>query len=340
MRAVVMRPDSLSVEERPIPRPGPGQVLVRMLACGICGSDVHLYRHAQSFYDMGVAAGVSKEILDRGIILGHEFVGEIVEFGPATQQTLDIGARVLSIPFLSNDQDRVPHGATPFVDGAYAEYFLLSEEFLLSIPDSLETEAAALTEPLAIGLHAVNASAVVAEQAVVLGCGPIGLAVIAALKSQGCRRIIASDLSSSRCDLAARTGASVTVDANQDSPFDHVDASTSVAVYDCTGVSGMIESCIQAVPRCSEIVVAGISHGQEAITPSIAISKEITIRFVSFYEQDEFATALQMLTSGEIGWRSWISGQVSLENVAHAFESLNSDGQHVKMLVTASLNNA
>ncbi len=102
----------------------------------------------------------------------------------------------------------------------------------------------------------------------------------------------------------------------------------------------MLESCLQAVPRGSEIVVAGISHGQEAITPSIAISKEVTIRFVSFYEQDEFATALQMLASGEIDWRSWISGQVSLENVAHAFESLNSNGQHVKMLVTPSLNNA
>ena len=286
---------------------------------------------------MGVAAGVPKDTLDRGIILGHEFVGEIVEYGPATQQTLAIGARVLSIPFLSNDQDRLPHGATPFVDGAYAEYFLLSEEFLLSIPDNLETEAAALTEPLAIGLHAVNASTVVAEQVVVLGCGPIGLAVIAVLKSRGCYQIIASDLSSFRCDLAARTGATVIVDANQASPFDHVDASMSVAVYDCTGVSGMIESSIQAVPCGSEIVVVGISHGQEAITPSVAISKEVTIRFVSFYEQDEFASALQLIASGRIDWRSWISEQVSLDQVASAFERLATNEETVKMLVNPML---
>ncbi len=337
MRAVVMRPDSLSLEERPIPGPGPGQVLVKTLACGICGSDLHLYRHAQSFYDMGIAAGVPKEILDRGVVLGHEFVGEIVEFGPDTVQALETGARVLSVPFLSGDQERVPHGATPLIDGAYAEYFLLAEEFLLEIPDDLATEAAALTEPLAIGLHAVN-SAAVAKQAVVLGCGPIGLAVVAALKSRGCAEIVASDLSSFRRDLAGQTGASVVVDANADTPFSHIDHSEPVTVYDCTGVSGMIDKSIQAVPGGSDIVVAGISHGQEAITPSIAISKEVTIRFVSFYEQDEFATALQMLASGKIHWQPWISGQVPLDKVAHTFESLETNAQHVKMLVVPSLN--
>ena len=339
MRAVVMRPNSLSVEERPIPRPGPGQVLVKTLACGICGSDLHLYRHAQSFYDMGVAAGVSKEILERGVILGHEFVGEIVEFGPDTDQSLEIGARVLSVPFLSNDEDRVPHGATPFIDGAYAEYFILTEEYLLAIPDELETEAAALTEPLAIGLHAVNASAV-SDQAVVLGCGPIGLAVIAALTSQGCQKVIASDLSSHRLGLAQQTGATITVDANRDSPFDHVDTLAPVAVYECTGVGGMIERSIQAVPSGSEIIVAGISHGQEAITPSIAISKETTIRFVSFYAKAEFATALRMLSKGEINWQSWVSEQVSLDNVASAFERFATDAQHVKMLVNPTLSSA
>ena len=98
VRALVMHPNQFVLEERPLPQPGPGQVLARTLACGICGSDLHLYRHAEAMLELGRQAGIPEEILDKGVVLGHEFIAEIAGFGPDTRQQLAIGDRVTSIP--------------------------------------------------------------------------------------------------------------------------------------------------------------------------------------------------------------------------------------------------
>lgn len=333
MRAVIMRPGGLTVEERPMPQPGQGQVLLRTLACGICGSDLHLYRHARHYYEAGLAAGVGRDVLDRGVVLGHEFVGEIVAFGPQTRQWLPLGSRVCAVPFLDGVYGELPMGATPLVDGAYAEYFLATEDRLVAVPAGVPVEAAALTEPLAIGLHAVNSASPVPERpAVVIGCGPIGLAVIAALKAQGRTTMVASDLSAFRRELARQSGATAAVDAAVASPFDQIPLQPSV-VFECTGVNGMIATCIERAPPRSEIVVAGITHGAESITPATAITKELVLRFVSFYSPEEFAGALQMLASEQVNWRPWITGNVGLEEVPAAFEALGGSARHAKILV-------
>ncbi|MCP5183922.1 MAG: zinc-binding dehydrogenase [Pseudomonadales bacterium] len=337
MRALVMRPGSLRVETRPLPEPGAGQVLVRVLACGICGSDLHLFRHAEHYRDAALQAGVPAAVLDRGVVLGHEFVGEIVRFGTPGDSDLAVGTRVCALPFLRGAYAHVPMGATPFVDGAYAQYCLLDNANLLPVPASLPTDAAALTEPLAIGLHAVNAANLTREHdAVVIGCGPIGLATIAALAQQGRRAIVASDLSATRRALALRMGATRAVDAATTSPFADLAAGSAgrpVSVFDCTGSGSVLETCIQHAPHRSEIVVAGISHGSAMITPATAVAKELSLRFVSFYSPGEFADALQMLASGRVDWRPWITGTTTLEAVREAFLSLADTDGHVKILV-------
>ncbi len=337
MRAVVMRPEALTVEDRPLPQPGEGQVLMRTLACGICGSDLHLFRHASHYYEMGLKAGVSKDILDRGVVLGHEFVGEIVSFGPKTRQTLTVGSHACAMPFVSGVYGQLPMGASPLVDGAYAEYFLMTEDRLIPVPENTPVEAAALTEPLAIGLHAVNSTKLGnAHPAVVIGCGPIGLSVIASLKLKGFTTIIASDLSDFRRELALRTGATATIDANRSTPFEQIPGTMSsqpIVVFECTGVNGMIATSIERAPARSEIIVAGITHGTEAITPATAITKELVVRFVSFYEQTEFEQALGILASERINWRPWITGHVGLDGVVGAFDALRRSSQHAKILV-------
>lgn len=337
MRALVMRPGQLIVENRPLPEPGQGQVLLKTLACGICGSDLHLFRHAEHYYQMGLDAAVPREILDKGVVLGHEFIGEIIQFGPNTEQKLAVGTRVCSIPFIEGDLVAVPIGSTPLIDGAYAEYFLLSEKLLITVPENLSTEAAALTEPLAIGIHAVNRANLSANPvAVVMGCGPIGLAVIAALRMKGIEHIVAGDFSRKRRELAAEMGASVVVDAAVTSPFAQLPAVKAIdpaVIFECTGVNGLIGQCVEAAPKGSEIVVAGITHGEDKLIPATAISKELSLYFVGFYTTEEFESALAALATGQINWRPWITGRVDLDGVAGAFEDLKDPEQHAKILI-------
>jgi threonine dehydrogenase-like Zn-dependent dehydrogenase len=332
-----MHPNRFVLEERPLPVPGPGQVLARTVACGICGSDLHLYRHAADMLEMGRAAGVPEEVLDKGVVLGHEFIAEIAGFGPDTRQRLAIGDRVTSTPFLKGEFEAVPMGSTPYVDGAYAEYFLLSEESLIPVPEGLSTEAAALTEPLAIGIHAVNRAKLEENPvAIVMGCGPIGLAVIAALRLRGIEHIIAGDFSAKRRELALAMGAAIVVDAAQDSPFGQIPAelATNPAIaFECTGVTGMIGRMVEQIPARSDIVVAGIAHGSDSFTPMQAIARELSIHFVSFYEQAEFRAALEALAAGQINWQPWITGKVGLDGVAAAFEELKDPERHAKILI-------
>src|SRR5207302_1085597 len=183
MRAAVMRDRKLIVADVPVPQPGPGEVLVRTLACGICGSDLHALKHAEKFVETARRAGGRPMDLGRDVVMGHEFCAEIVEHGPGTARTLPVGARVCSRPVLIRDTGPQTIGYSNEHPGGYGEFMRLSEALLLAVPDGLPTEQAALTEPMAVGLHAVQKARLERDDApLVSGCGPVGLAVIAPLR--------------------------------------------------------------------------------------------------------------------------------------------------------------
>ncbi|MGJ8484026.1 alcohol dehydrogenase catalytic domain-containing protein [Pseudoalteromonas sp. SYSU M81236] len=195
MNSVAMQNGKLHVKQIDIPTPGPGQVLVKSLACGICGSDIHITRHTSDVFDiyknLGIMANDAGD--DQEVLLGHEYAAEIVSYGPNTKGELAKGTRVTSVPILLS-AGGAGVGVTPGLYGAYSEYFIVDEALLLPIPDAVPSEAAAITEPLAVGLHAVNRAQMSNDDiAIVVGCGPIGLAAIAALRLQGVKHIIASD---------------------------------------------------------------------------------------------------------------------------------------------------
>src|SRR5262245_33486238 len=183
MRAAVMRGKKLVVADIPSPEPGPGEVLVRTLACGICGSDLHALTHAEQFVENSRRAGNAFAMdLTRDVVMGHEFCAEIVDFGPEARRALPAGTRVCSRPVLMRREGPRTVGYSNDHPGGYAQYMRLSEALLLEVPNGLATEAAALTEPLAVGLHAVNKARLEPDEApLVIGCGPVGLAVIAGL---------------------------------------------------------------------------------------------------------------------------------------------------------------
>ena len=184
MRAAVMRGDRFVVEERPMPEPGPGNVLVRVRACGICGSDLHYFHHIDKMIervrDLGAPTVEMERTVREGPVLGHEFVCEVVDFGAETERRLPVGARVASMPFVIKNGTSVLVGSNPETPGAYAEFMVLTESLLLNVPDEVPDEAAALVEPVGIAVHAVNNAQLNGDEtAVVVGCGPIGLAVAA-----------------------------------------------------------------------------------------------------------------------------------------------------------------
>jgi threonine dehydrogenase-like Zn-dependent dehydrogenase len=153
--------------------------------------------------------------------MGHEFAGEVVSYGPDCRRRWRPGTPVVALPLLRHGDDIHMIGLSQLAPGAYAEYVLAAEDATMAVPAGLSPELAALTEPLAVGYHAVRkGGAGRRDVAVVIGCGPIGLAVILMLKATGVRTVVASDFSAGRRELARRCGADIVVDPAEESPWD------------------------------------------------------------------------------------------------------------------------
>jgi len=185
------------VEEIDDLTPGPGQVLVEPIACGICGSDLHTVDHAHDLVNAAEAAGVAAFVAgfdpDQDMVMGHELSVRAVGIGSGVTGIAE-GESFAAMPFLETPEGRVVPGYNNRFPGGYSSQMLLSPEALLPVPNGLDPELAALTEPMAVGLHAVNESSVTPDRiAVVVGAGPVGLAVIAALAAQGHPAILAAD---------------------------------------------------------------------------------------------------------------------------------------------------
>ncbi len=187
MRAAIFRNGEIVVDTLPEPKPGAGAVLVKTLACGICGSDLHARKHAHRMAELSRHLPGRKPMdLARDVVFGHEFCCEILDYGPATQRKLKAGTRVCSLPALLTPEGPQGIGYSNDHVGGYAERMLLSEALLLEVPNGLAAEHAALTEPLAVGIHAVAKANVRGDEVpLVIGCGPVGLAVIAAIETEG-----------------------------------------------------------------------------------------------------------------------------------------------------------
>jgi len=359
MRAAVMRNRALVVADVPRPEPGPGEVLVRTLACGICGSDLHALKHADKFVENSRRAG-NRRVMDLGrdVIMGHEFCAEIVEHGPKTTGALKVGTRVCSLPMLMRAEGPQSIGYSNDNPGGYGEYMRLSEALLLEVPNGRSTEHAALTEPMAVGVHAAAKARLEPDDApLVIGCGPVGLAVIAALRLQGVRPIVAADFSSRRRELAMALGADVVIDPAHGTPWTswreaavYCDASRApvlppwitgpavrpAVVFECVGVPGVLDELMAASPRGTRIVVVGVCMEPDTIHPMLGISKELNLQFVLAYTPEEFAATLRHLAEGNISASPLLTGEVGLGGVAQAFIDLASPEHHAKILVRPS----
>jgi threonine dehydrogenase-like Zn-dependent dehydrogenase len=221
VKAVSCSNAQLELVDLPTPAPARGQLLLEVLRCGICGSDLHARQHCDEVADVMAETGYDGFMRsDQQVVFGHEFCGEVLDHGPRTRKAPRAGTRVVAVPLLRRGKDVHAVGLSVAAPGGYAEQMLVEQSLALPVPNGLSPEAAALTEPMAVAWHAVRRGEVrKRDVAIVIGCGPIGLAVVCMLKARGVRTVIASDFSPGRRALAARCGADIVVDPAQDSPY-------------------------------------------------------------------------------------------------------------------------
>jgi threonine dehydrogenase-like Zn-dependent dehydrogenase len=215
---------------------------------------------------------------------------------------------------------------------------LLSAPMLLEVPNGLDFRHAALTEPMAVGLHAVNKSGIKpGEGALVLGCGPVGLAVIGALRLKGIDAIVATDFSPARRALASTMGATEVVDPAAEPAFDawmRAGGGKPLVCFEAIGVPGIIDSVLRDAPHSTRLVVVGVCMETDRINPFFGISKELNVQFCLGYDPMEFAGTLRSIAEGELDVAPLITGEVDLDGVPGAFEALATPDEHCKILVT------
>jgi threonine dehydrogenase-like Zn-dependent dehydrogenase len=353
MQAAVTRDGQLVVGEVDDPTPSSGHVVARSLAAGICGSDLHALGDFAHFTGLMDSVGVPSLDPHADCVFGHEFCAEIVEHGPDTAKTLPVGTRVCSVPILLGSSGVEQIGYSNHYPGALAQHMVLQELLLLPVPDSLDTNLAALTEPLAVGEHAVGLSGLQTGQpCLVVGCGPVGLAVIAALKGRGHGPVMAADFSPTRRQLAEAFGADVIIDPAAESPHDRWSAYgvprtvmermgagmlggtvTDPVIFEAVGVPGMLQSIIADAPPKSKIIVVGVCMHTDTIEPFMAVTKELELRFSFGYTPAEFAATLERLGAGVPGADRLVTSSVDLAGAPGAFETLRTPGEHGKILV-------
>ena len=345
MRAAVMRDWSLRVDDIPEPVVGGGQVLAKVLACGICGSDLHMLVHGEESRRLsaemaeGQAPNPGSPIMfepHRDTVMGHEFCCEVLDVGPGVNN-LKQGDIVVSFPVTFDEQGVHGIGFSNKYPGGYSERIVINEMMSIKVPNGLPAELAAMTEPLAVGVHAVEKSRIAqGDAAVIIGLGPVGLACIAELKMRGIGPIIGADFSPRRRALAELLGADVVVDPREVPAIEawrKIDGKKPLVIFEAVGVPGMIEQAMRMAPKDSRILIVGACMQEDHMHPMLGIGKELSLQFVLGYSPTEFGNALTAIAEGKVDLSPLITGRVGIDGVPQAFKDLGDPEQHAKILV-------
>jgi threonine dehydrogenase-like Zn-dependent dehydrogenase len=328
-----------------------GQVLVKTLHCGICGSDLHAVHHFESFIDYGRRAGLLTGRIDprQDVVLGHEFCAEIVEFGPKTEQTLKVGANVGAFALNFDDRGAEGVGWSNRYPGGYAEYMILTESMLLPVTNGCPSERAAMTEPMSVAVHAVNKADHADSVYMIVGCGPIGLAIVAELKSRGLGPVVAVDFVAERRAVAEVLGADMIIDPAQENPHEQwarlgvpygpvvyprtQSSARRGIIFECVGAPGMLGKLIEVAPRTAQLIIAGVCMAPDTIEPSMAINKELELKFAMAFSADEFRQTMHRICEGELDVTPMISEVIGLDEVPQMFDTLLNNPHAAKVIV-------
>lgn len=328
MRAsVLVEPGRIEVQERPVPEPLPDEVLVKVASVGVCGSDVHYYRHGR----------IGDFVVEEPLILGHECSGRIAAAG-AQVDAARVGQRVAIEPQMPCRRCRFCKSgrlnlcpdmrfyATPPVDGAFCEYVTIGADFAHPVPESVSDDAAALLEPVSVGVWACRKAHVRPGSAVLIaGAGPIGAMTVLAARTAGASEIVVSDPVASRRTAIEKLGATRTLDpTSEELPNAHFDA-----FIDCSGAVPAVLSGIPAVAGGGWIVLVGMGADKMELPVSVLQARELNITGVFRYV-DTWPAATAVALHNPLD--SLVTARFGLDEVEAALNA-DSDPSSMKSIV-------
>lgn len=323
--------EPLAIEDRPIPEPGPGQVLIAVRRCGICGSDL-----AMTAADSPVTFGA-------GCVPGHEYAGTVVALGKAVTN-LSVGDVVSAFPVAgcgSCDACRAgdPYGCAgcTYLMGGFGEFALAPAALCVRLPKSLTLADGALVEPLACGAQAVRLAEVgPSSRILVLGVGPIGLATIWWAARAGCRQIVAAAPSRRRAELALAMGASAFVtldDGFAQGLADALGGQVPDIVFEGAGRPGAIATALEHVGNRGTVVSSGMCLSPDSFVPGFAMMKQVRLQFSMAYLARDFRDSVAMLDAGHVEPRAMVTRTITLDRLPATIEALRSASDDCKVLV-------
>jgi L-iditol 2-dehydrogenase len=327
--AVLHPPSEIRIEEREQPQPGPREVLVQVTAVGVCGSDVHWYEHGR----------IGSRVVEAPLVLGHESAGRVVELGEGTTKHA-VGDRVALEPGVPCGRCRecragrynlcpdVVFFATPPIDGAFAEFVTIHEDFAFALPEALSDEEGALMEPLSVGVWACRKAGVSAgDKVLVTGAGPIGQLAMQCARAFGATEVMVSDVNPYLLELAARTGATATATPGDDlgGDFD--------SLIECSGHPDALTAGIEALRPAGTAVLVGMGPDEEGTLPLALIqTKEIWVTG-TFRYANTYPTAIALAATGRVDLKAIMSRRFELDEVEAALRAGKEDPESVKPLV-------
>lgn len=331
----------LVIEDVPEPRPGPTDLILKVRACGICGTDLHWSERKDG------SAGW--RALEPETVMGHEFAGEVVEVGSGLRGRWKVGERVTAQPFIGCGQCpdclagrafRCPSGtmrASAELPGAYAEYTRVGASTTLRLPDAVSFAEGALVEPLAVGLNAVGKARLEAGDVVlIVGAGPVGIAVALWCRFFGARHIVISDLVGARAERATGFGATAAIDASREDVASRVRQLTGgppQVVFDCVGVPGSFQLAIDYAPHDARVVIVGLCMAADTFFPAKALTKELDLSFAFIYKKRDFEIVIDLLGRGRIEPGGMVTDGVGFDSFCDAFEALKRPSDQIKVML-------
>ncbi|WP_052092241.1 NAD(P)-dependent alcohol dehydrogenase [Paenibacillus sp. FSL H7-0357] len=341
MKAAVMdKPGSIVIKEVPVPEVGDHEVLVQVMAVGVCGSDLHYYEHGR----------IGRFVVEKPIILGHECAGVIVAAGEKVTKAV-IGDRVAVEPGVTcghcsackagryNLCPDVQFLATPPVDGAFVQYLAIREDMVFRIPAHLSFEEAALNEPFSVGIHAAKRSRLQAGETVaIMGMGPVGLMAVAAAKSHGASRIIVTDLEEVRLEAALRLGATHAINIRKEDAVETIKQLTDGAgvdvAWETAGNPKALQSALYSIRRGGRLAIVGLPAQDEIPlnVPFIA-DNEIDIYGIFRYA-NTYPKGIEFLASGDVDAGVLITDRYPLAETREALErAIHNKSGSLKVIV-------
>lgn len=337
MRVSVLRGvGDLAVEERDDPKPGPHEVLVQVASVGVCGSDVHYWKHGR----------IGSYVVRDPLVLGHEPSGTVVALGPEVSR-VEVGTRVSvepGVPDLTCGECRAGRYnlcpamrfyATPPIDGAFAELVVAHEQFVHPVPGALSDDAAALIEPLSVGLWACHRGGVTpGSRVLVLGAGAVGLLAAQAARALGAASVAVSDIQPARLAMAADLAGADVHDARE-GPVSEWASRAGLApdvLLECSGVTAAAVDAVDVVARAGRIVLVGMGADEICLPISRIQERELTVTGTFRYAHT-WPTAIALATSGRVSLDPLVTGHFGLDRVEDALSATAHDPTTVKSVV-------